>query len=64
VGVTGKAIEVLETMRSSFGSSLPNVVDPDSDECDNLYLVPLPSTSTSRACLRAQPTESGMHCVR
>lgn len=32
-------MEVLETMRSSFGSTLPDVVDPDSDECDNLFLV-------------------------
>jgi len=32
-------MEVLETMRSSFGSTLPDLVDPDSDECDNLYLV-------------------------
>jgi hypothetical protein len=36
---TGKPMEVLETMRSSFGSTLPDVVDPDSDECDKLFLV-------------------------
>lgn len=32
--IIGKTIEILETPRSILGSSLPDLIDPEDDECD------------------------------
>lgn len=38
--LTGKAIEVLETPRSTLGSTeMPDIVDPESEEYENLHLI-------------------------
>lgn len=37
--LTGKSIEVLETPRSTLGSGVPDVVDPESEEGENYRVI-------------------------
>lgn len=48
---TGRPIEILETRGSAIVSKVPDIVDPSSEECDDLNLVLVGSEVGELQCL-------------